>query len=56
MLKLYETGIYLVGGDFPFCIGFLAALALYPLRKWFERRLHARRELAGFLALFSGLP
>lgn len=39
----------------PFCIGFLLALALYPLRKKLEKWLHVKREIAGFFALFFGL-
>ena len=52
---MYVTMEYLLPVVFPFCIGFVVALVLYPLRKWFEQRLHAKRELAGFLALFVGI-
>lgn len=54
-LAVYVTLEYVLPMVFPFCIGLVVALMLYPLRKWFERRLHAKRELAGFLALFTGI-
>ena len=46
---------YVLPVVFPFCIGFLVAFALYPLRRWIQRRLHLRREAAGFVALFAGI-
>ncbi len=52
---MYVAMEYVLPVVFPFCIGFVVALMLYPLRRWFERRLHAKRELAGFLALFAGV-
>lgn len=54
-LAVYVAMEYVLPVVFPFCIGFIVALALHPLRQWFERRLHVKRELAGFLALFVGL-
>lgn len=39
----------------PFCIGFAIAFALYPLRRWMQRKLHLKREAAGFAALFIGI-
>lgn len=52
---MYVTMEYVLPVVFPFCIGFAVAAALFPLRKWMERRLHVKRELAGFLALFLGI-
>lgn len=52
---MYVTMEYVLPVVLPFCIGFAVAAALFPMRKWFERRLHVKRELAGFLALFLGI-
>lgn len=46
---------YVLPVVFPFCIGFVVAAVLFPLRSWLERKLHAKRELAGFIALFLGI-
>ena len=54
-LAVYVTMEYVLPVVFPFCIGLVMALMLFPLRKWFERRLHVKKELAGFLALFVGI-
>lgn len=54
-LAVYVTMEFVLPVVFPFCLGFVVALMLFPLRKWLERRLHAKRELAGFLALFTGI-
>ena len=54
-LAVYVMMEYVLPVVFPFCIGFAVAFALYPLRKWMQRRLHLKREAAGFLALFIGI-
>lgn len=46
---------YVLPVVFPFCIGFAVALVLYPLRRWIQRRMHLKREMAGFVALFVGI-
>ena len=52
---MYVTMEYVLPVVFPFCMGLIVAMLLFPLRKWLERRLHVKRELAGFLALFTGI-
>ena len=52
---MYVMMEYLLPVVFPFCIGFVIAFALYPLRRWLQRRLHLKREAAGFVALFVGI-
>lgn len=54
-LGVYVTMEYVLPVVFPFCMGLIVAMLLFPLRKWLERRLHVKRELAGFLALFTGI-
>ena len=54
-LAVYVMMEYLLPVVFPFCIGFVVAFALYPLRRWLQRRLHLKREAAGFVALFVGI-
>ena len=54
-LAVYVMMEYLLPVVFPFCIGFVIAFALYPLRRWLQRRLHLKREAAGFVALFVGI-
>lgn len=54
-LAVYVALEYVLPVVFPFCVGFLLAWALYPLRCWLVRRLHIRHEAAGYLAFFSGL-
>lgn len=54
-LAVYVAMEYVLPVVFPFCIGFVAALALYPFRKRLENRLHIKRETAAFFALFIGL-
>lgn len=54
-LAVYVTMEYVLPVVFPFCIGFAAAALLFPLRRWLERRLRIRRELAVFAALFLGI-
>ena len=54
-LAVYVTMEYVLPVVFPFCIGFAIAFALYPLRRWIQRRLHLKREAAGFVALFTGI-
>lgn len=46
---------YILPVVFPFCVGFFMASILYPLRQRLERRLHMRREAAGYAALFTGI-
>ena len=55
ILAVYVMMEYLLPVVFPFCIGFVIAFALYPLRRWLQRRLHLKREAAGFVALFVGI-
>lgn len=52
---MYLTMEYVLPVVFPFCIGFAIAFALYPLRRWLQRKLHLKREMAGFVALFTGI-
>lgn len=54
-LAVYVVMEYVLPVVFPFCIGFAVAALLYPLRRWLQQRLHLKRELAGFLALFVGI-
>lgn len=54
-LAVYVMMEYLLPVVFPFCIGFVVAFALYPLRRWLQRRLRLKREAAGFVALFIGI-
>ncbi len=54
-LAVYVTMEYILPVVFPFCIGFMIAVILYPLRRAIERRMHIRREAAGYLALFMGI-
>ena len=54
-LAVYLTMEYVLPVVFPFCIGFAVAFALYPLRRWIQRRLHLQREAAGFVALLVGI-
>lgn len=52
---MYVMMEYLLPVVFPFCIGFAVASALYPLRRWLQRKLRLKREAAGFVALFIGI-
>lgn len=54
-LAVYAAMEYVLPVVFPFCVGFLLAWLLYPLRRWFERRLHVQRGMAAYLAFFGGL-
>ena len=54
-LAVYVTMEYVLPVVFPFCIGFVIAFALYPLRRWIQCRLHLKRELAGIVALLVGI-
>ena len=54
-LAVYVVMEYVLPVVFPFCIGFAVAFALYPLRRWIQRRMHLKREAAGFVALFIGI-
>ena len=54
-LAVYVMMEYVLPVVLPFCIGFAVAFALYPLRKWIQRRMHLKREPAGFVALFIGI-
>ena len=52
---MYVMMEYVLPVVFPFCIGFAVAFALYPLRRWIQKRLRLKREAAGFVALFTGI-
>lgn len=54
-LAVYVTMEYVLPVVFPFCVGFVVAVVLYPLRRWIERKLRLKREAAGFVALFAGM-
>lgn len=55
ILAVYVTMEYVLPVIFPFCIGFVIAAMLYPLRRWLERRVHLKREAAGIAAFFLGI-
>lgn len=54
-LAVYVAMEYILPVVFPFCVGFMIAAILYPLRRAIERRMHIQREAAGYLALFGGI-
>ena len=54
-LAVYVAMEYILPVVFPFCVGFIVAGMLYPLRRKIERRMHVRRETASYLALFTGM-
>lgn len=54
-LAVYVAMEYILPVVFPFCVGFIVAGMLYPLRRKIERRMHMRREAASYLALFTGM-
>lgn len=42
---------YVLPVVFPFCLGAIFAVVLYPLRRRLERKLHMSKEIAGFFSL-----
>lgn len=54
-MAVYVMMEYVLPVVLPFCIGFAVAFALYPLRRWMQRKLRLKREAAGFAALLIGI-